>query len=86
MPKIDIRFPKEVIIMNEFPIRFDMYSFRVYKLAITEALQSQTCKLLNQKPVVKAKVEKDHYVVSVKTCCNEFNEEVNDFLEDNNFK
>jgi len=86
MPKIDITFPKEVIIMNEFPIRFDLFSFRVYKLAVTEALQSQTCKLLEQRPIVKARVEKDQYVLSIKTCCAQFNDEINDFLVEKNFK
>ena len=86
MPKIDIRFPKEIIIMDEFPVQFDLFSFRVYKLAVTEALQCKTCKLLDKKPVVKARLEKDQYVLSIKTCCAAFNEEINDFLVEKNFK
>ncbi|HSB93940.1 MAG TPA: hypothetical protein VLC28_12525 [Flavitalea sp.] len=86
MPKIDIRFPKDILIMDKFPIHFDLYSFRVYKLAVAEALQSQTCKLLDKRPIVKAKIEKDHYVVSIKTCCKEFNEEIDGFLVEKNLK
>jgi hypothetical protein len=86
MPTINIKIQKEVLILDEFPLKFDMYSFRVYKLALAEALQSQTCKLLQQRPVVKTKVTEDHYLVSIKTCCNAFNDEINDFLIDHNLK
>ena len=86
MPTIDIRFEREVIIMDEFPVEFDIYSFRVYKLAVQEALQSQTCKLLEQRPIVNAKIEKDHYVLSIKTCCDQFNQEIDDLLKEKNLK
>jgi hypothetical protein len=86
MPTITIEMKKKVPSPENFPVEFDIYSYLVYKVAIKEALQSQTCKLLGKKTVVKARIKSDHYLISVGTCCQEFHQEINELVTEKAFK
>jgi hypothetical protein len=86
MPTIRIKIKKQVPSPESFPVEFDSYSYLEYKVAIKEVLQSQTCKLLGERPVLKARIKADHYLISVSTCCQEFNKEINELLIEKAFK
>lgn len=83
MPTITISFKKELMIDNS-PVEFDIYSFQVYKIAVAATLESKTCEVHGERPLVEKNVQDDQYVIAIITCCDNFHTEIKGILSEQN--